>query len=151
MVGTLPILAMIPATDKLPPWTFYSGISKVQQMMKWVHQQASIPFELENLPHLSEVDKQRYKDQVREREVALDKKREEEKKAMQDEERAQAELKRRKRKQLKEKELQKEKEQNQLAPAEAKEEPGLVEEATAIADAAKSARLSAILADHDEF
>ena len=151
MVGTLPILAMIPATDKLPPWTFYSGISKVQQMMKWVHQQASIPFELENLPHLSEIDKQRYKDQVREREVALDKKREEEKKAMQDEERAQAELKRRKRKQLKEKELQKEKEQAQQASAEAKGEPGLVEEATAIADAAKSARLSAILADHDEF
>lgn len=151
MVGTLPILAMIPATDKLPPWTFYSGISKVQQMMKWVHQQASIPFELENLPHLSEVDKQRYKDQVREREVALDKKREEEKKAMQDEERAQAELKRRKRKQLKEKELQKEKEQTQQASAKAKEEPGLVEEATAIAAAAKSARLSAILADHDEF
>eukprot|EP01032_Pedospumella_encystans_P022442 gene22442-25423_t len=151
MVGTLPILAMIPATDKLPPWTFYSGISKVQQMMKWVHQQASIPFELENLPHLSEVDKQRYKDQVREREVALDKKREEEKKAMQDEERAQAELKRRKRKQLKEKELQKEKEQAQQASAEAKGEPGLVEEATAIADSAKSARLSAILADHDEF
>eukprot|EP01032_Pedospumella_encystans_P008406 gene8406-9984_t len=153
MVGTLPILAMIPATDKLPPWTFYSGISKVQQMMKWVHQQASIPFELENLPHLSEVDKQRYKDQVREREVALDKKREEEKKAMQDEERAQAELKRRKRKQLKEKELliQKEKEQAQQAPAEAKGEPGLLEEAAAIADSAKSARLSAILADHDEF
>ena len=40
------------------------GLSKVQQMMKWVHQQASVPFELGNLPHLSDVDKQRYKDQV---------------------------------------------------------------------------------------
>lgn len=104
MVGKLPLLAMIPASDKTPPWTFYSGLSKVQQMMKWVHQQASIPFELENLPHLSEEDKRRYKDQVREREEALDKKRSEEKRAMQEEEAAQAALKRRKRTQEKEKE-----------------------------------------------
>mmetsp|Transcript_5623 Transcript_5623/g.9247 ORF Transcript_5623/g.9247 Transcript_5623/m.9247 type:complete len:748 (-) Transcript_5623:127-2370(-) len=101
MVGELPIIAMIPAGDKTPPWTFYSGISKVQQMMKWVHQQASIEFDLENLPHLSQVDKGRYKDQVREREEAKDKQRTEERRAAEKEEREQAELKRRKRNQEK--------------------------------------------------
>lgn len=161
MVGTLPILAMIPASDKLPPWTFYSGISKVQQMMKWVHSQASIPFELENLPHLSEVDKQRYKDQVREREVALDKKRTEEKKAMQDEERAQAELKRRKRKQQKqaaETHAQTETKSVEVGPdatltpaSSAEGVPSAREEMAAVTGAVKSQRLSAILDDNDEF
>jgi thiol-disulfide isomerase/thioredoxin len=98
MVGDLPLLVMLPAgPDKRPPWTFYSGVGKIQEMMKWVHAQVSVPFALENLPHLSEVDKQRYKDQVREREEALDKKRTEERLAMAAEERAQAEVKRRKR------------------------------------------------------
>ncbi|KAJ1432618.1 hypothetical protein B484DRAFT_313858, partial [Ochromonadaceae sp. CCMP2298] len=75
MQGALPIMVMVPAMDKGPPFTFFSGVSKVQQMMKWVQQQASIPIELGNLPHLSDLDKERYKEQVREREVALDKKR----------------------------------------------------------------------------
>ena len=130
--------------------------------MKWVHQEASIPFELENLPHLSDVDKQRYKDQVREREVALDKKREEERRAMQEEERAQAELKRKKRKQ----ENLKLQEQTQV-------QPGLVDDSimdsttekdqnkkekkkdsdisSASEYTAKKARMAALLDDHDEF
>ena len=98
MVGKLPILVMIPATNKYPPWIFYSGISKVQQMMMWVHQQASIPFELEHLPHLTDSQKEAYKEQVRQREVELDKKRSEEKRAMAEEEREKAEILRRKRK-----------------------------------------------------
>mmetsp|Transcript_36873 Transcript_36873/g.73380 ORF Transcript_36873/g.73380 Transcript_36873/m.73380 type:complete len:717 (+) Transcript_36873:43-2193(+) len=162
MVGTLPILVMIPASDKNPPWTFYSGLSKVQPMMKWVHQEASIPFELENLPHLSDVDKQRYKDQVREREVALDKKREEERRAMQEEERAQAELKRKKRKQEKLK-LQ---EQTQVhaglvddsimdSIAEKEQDKKEKKKDSDISSApeytAKKARMAALLDDHDEF
>jgi hypothetical protein len=164
MVGTLPILAMIPALDKSPPWTFFSGISKVQQMMKWVHQQASIPFELENLPHLSDIDKQRYKDQVREREEALDKKRTEEKKAMQDEERAQAEIKRRKRKAQKAStvtdtataaaavEVEVEVDSGVSSQAtDLESEPTAREEVAAAAESIPNKRLSAILDDNDEF
>lgn len=96
MIGPLPLLLMIPASAKYPPWTFYSGLGKVQPMMKWVQQMASIPFEMPNLPHLTEQDRVAYKTQVREREEALDKKREEERLAMEQEEREKEELKARK-------------------------------------------------------
>jgi septal ring factor EnvC (AmiA/AmiB activator) len=121
-------------------------------MMKWVHQQASQPFELENLPHLSVEDKQRYKDQVREREVALDKKREEEAAAMRAEERAQAELKRKKRK------LQKQRETGAATDLAEEETVSAPEPATGTTKAGsesvkpgKGGRLSALLDDHDEF
>jgi membrane protein involved in colicin uptake len=121
-------------------------------MMKWVHQQASQPFELENLPHLSVDDKQRYKDQVREREVALDKKREEEEAAMRAEERAQAELKRKKRK------LQKQQETDAATGTAGEEAATASTLATETAKAASQSvkpgtggRLSALLDDHDEF
>lgn len=67
--------------------------------MKWVHEQSTFPFELPNLPHLSEKDKEAYKTQVREREEALEEKRRKEKREMEAEERAQKELLRKKRKQ----------------------------------------------------
>jgi hypothetical protein len=67
--------------------------------MKWVHQQSTFPFELPNLPHLSEKDKEAYKTQVREREEALEEKRRKEKREMEAEERVQKELLRKKRKQ----------------------------------------------------
>ena len=92
------LIVMIPANNKYPPWTFYSGISKVQQMMKWVHQQASIPFDLEHLPHLTESQKQAYKEQVREREIELDKKRTQELNDMEKEEKAKEALLKRKNK-----------------------------------------------------
>ncbi len=101
IVGPLPLMVMIPADSKHPPWTFFSGVGKVQAMMKWVHAQSSIPFELPNLPHLSEKDRIAYKTQVREREVALDEKRTEERRAMEAEDRAKAEIARRRRKEEK--------------------------------------------------
>lgn len=76
LVSDLPLVALLPAHDKSPPWLYYSGVSKVQTMMKWVQQFASLPFELPNLPHLSEQDVALYKEQVREREEHLDQKRE---------------------------------------------------------------------------
>jgi len=82
MQGTLPILVMLRANEKQPPWNFYSGLGKVQAMMKWVQQQAAIPFEMPNLPHLDAKQRELYKEQVREREEYKDKIREEEKQAI---------------------------------------------------------------------
>jgi len=78
LVGPLPILILFPASEKRPPWLFYTGIGKVQQIMKWVHQHASIPFHLPDLPHLSESDRVLYKKQIREREEHLAEEREKE-------------------------------------------------------------------------
>lgn len=57
LVGKLPILAMINAGQKFPPYKFYSGVGKVQSLMKWVSQEVSEPVTLPNLPHLSDEDK----------------------------------------------------------------------------------------------
>lgn len=43
---------------------WFLGVGKMQTMMKWVQQYASIPFELPNLPHLEEKDRVLYKEQV---------------------------------------------------------------------------------------
>merc|ERR1711916_156606 len=92
MVGELPFLALLPAivddTEKPTP-IFYSGMGKIQQMMKWVQQHVVFPFELPNLPHLNEEQVKLYKEQVREREETLEKKREQEEKDMREEELAQ--------------------------------------------------------------
>lgn len=140
MVGNLPIVAMIPASDKQPPWNFYSGISKVQPMMKWVQSQASIPFELENLPHLVDADKVAYKEQVRQREEALDEKRREEQQAMEEEERAQALLKSRKKMKSAEEESAK------TAPAHV--EMDTVDQQSGVGI---NSRVSSMLMDNDEF
>jgi thiol-disulfide isomerase/thioredoxin len=80
--GPLPLLILLPADNKVAPWLFYSGVGKVQQMMKWIHANVAIKFELPNLPHLTESDRIAYKEQVRQREEALAKKREEDAQAM---------------------------------------------------------------------
>lgn len=82
LVTDLPLLILVPANDKTAPWLYYSGVSKVQTMMKWVEQYVSIPFELPNLPHLSESDVKLYKEQVREREEHLEEKRQKDEEAM---------------------------------------------------------------------
>ncbi len=64
LVGPLPILVLLPALEKRPPWQFYSGVGKIQEIMKWVHRHASIPFDLPDLPHLKESDRILYKKQV---------------------------------------------------------------------------------------
>ncbi len=64
LVHPLPIMVLVPADDKLPPWKFYSGVGKVQAMMKWVESHVTLSFELPNLPHLSEGDRVAYKEQV---------------------------------------------------------------------------------------
>jgi hypothetical protein len=68
MAGELPILVLFPAVgDELdrPLPIFYSGVGKIQQMMKWVQQHAAMPFELPNLPHLTNEQVELYKTQVR--------------------------------------------------------------------------------------
>mmetsp|Transcript_31601 Transcript_31601/g.108680 ORF Transcript_31601/g.108680 Transcript_31601/m.108680 type:complete len:319 (-) Transcript_31601:107-1063(-) len=65
----LPTLLMLPATRKRPPFIFYSGISKVQPMMRWVQQVAAVPFHLPELCHLTPEDRDLYKMQVAEREA----------------------------------------------------------------------------------
>mgnify|MGYP003385852118 FL=1 len=77
LTGHLPELVMLPSTAKHSPWQYYSGVGKVQEMMLWVQSQAGIPFELPNLPHLNVDQVKLYKEQIREREVSRDKKREE--------------------------------------------------------------------------
>lgn len=89
---TLPLLVLLPADDKSPPWNFYSGVGKVQTMMKWVEKFVSIPFTLPNLPHLTESDRIAYKTQVREREEYLEEKRKKEQADMEEEERKRQEL-----------------------------------------------------------
>lgn len=96
--SSLPIMVMIPAGIKYPPWSFYSGIGKMQPMMKWVHMHAGIAFELGNLPHLDDTQKKLFKEQVREREEAKEKKQREEKRAMDAEDRKKKELERKLRK-----------------------------------------------------
>ncbi|RYH09855.1 hypothetical protein EON65_39880 [archaeon] len=95
MVGPLPLMLMLPVGRKHSPWTFYSGVGKVQQMMKWVQSNVGVDFTLPNLPHLTPKERELYKQQVREREEYLEKKRQEEAEALREEERAQEELKRR--------------------------------------------------------
>ena len=106
--------------------------------MKWVHQQSTFPFELPNLPHLSEKDKEAYKTQVREREEALEEKRRKEKREMEAEERVQKELLRKKRKQ--------QQQQQQL------EESNLVEKSESNGDSRSAVEVGAPhLVDSDEF
>ena len=81
LVSALPLLVLLPANDKTPPWLYYSGVSKVQTMMKWVAEYAAVPISLPNLPHLSDSDVSLYKEQVREREEHMATKREEEEEA----------------------------------------------------------------------
>jgi hypothetical protein len=88
----LPLLVLLPADDKFPPWNFFSGVGKVQTMMKWVEKHASIPFTLPNLPHLKESDRVLYKTQVREREEYLEEKRKKDQADMEEEERKKTEL-----------------------------------------------------------
>merc|ERR1711991_1176012 len=98
MVGELPILVLMPATiddTEKPTPIFYSGVGKIQQMMKWVQNHVAIPFNLPNLPHLNEDLVKLYKEQVREREEAMEKKRLDDQKEMEEETRKQEEVLRR--------------------------------------------------------
>jgi len=91
---SLPIMVMIPSGAKYPPWSFYSGIGKMQEMMKWVQMHAGISFEIGNLPHLNDHQKNLYKEQVRERAEALEKKQREERRAIEKEDKKKKELER---------------------------------------------------------
>ena len=67
--GELPLLLFLPADDKQQPFTYYSGVAKVQPMMRWVAETAHIKFHLPDLCHLTPEDRDIYKIQVTEREV----------------------------------------------------------------------------------
>ena len=86
--GNLPSLVMLPAFGKHEPWSFYSGVGKPQEIMRWVASQAAVPFTLPNLPHLTEEQRILYKEQIREREEFLDAKAREELEQSQREEEA---------------------------------------------------------------
>jgi hypothetical protein len=75
LVGSLPLMVMLPAGNKHPPWVFYSGVGKMQAMMKWVQLNAAVPFALPHLPHLTPEEAVLFKEQVREREEHLEKQR----------------------------------------------------------------------------
>lgn len=107
MQGALPVVVMLPAGAKHAPFAFYSGVGKVQEMMRWVQAQASVPFDLPNLPHLSEEQRVLYKEQIRQREEYKEQKRMEDHVAMRQEDEARAEYLRKK------EELRKEAEQEQ--------------------------------------
>jgi len=92
LVHDLPLLVFLPSDDKTPPWNYYSGVGKVQTMMKWAQKFASIPFDLPNLPHLKESDRELYKTQVREREEYLESKRLKDEEEMRQEEERRQEL-----------------------------------------------------------
>ena len=62
----LPLLLFLPANNKDPPFRAYSGISKVQPIMRWAQDSASIPFDLPDLCHLSDHERILYKEQVTE-------------------------------------------------------------------------------------
>ena len=80
---------------------FFLGVGKVTPLMKWVQENSAIPFELPNLPHLTVAQKVLYKEQVREREEHLETQRRNDKRAMDEEDRARKEIERKKRNELK--------------------------------------------------
>jgi len=65
----LPLLVFLPANNKHPPLRFYSGLAKVQPIMRWVQDMAYFSFELPALPHLTPDERLLYKEQVTEREA----------------------------------------------------------------------------------
>lgn len=74
----LPTILFLPAFAKrAPPYVFYSGVSKVQPIMRWAQQVAAISFDLPDLCHLSPEDRILYKEQVTEIENARRKREEE--------------------------------------------------------------------------
>jgi len=88
--SSLPILVLFPAlTEDLTKQApiFYSGVGKVQPMMKWVEKYVTKRFELPNLPHLTEAQVEMYKQQVREREIAMEEKQLKEKQDIAEEDR----------------------------------------------------------------
>jgi hypothetical protein len=101
--GKLPIVAMLPAYAKHPPWTFFSGYGKVQEMMKWVHSQSTVQFELPNLPHLTPEQRVLYKEQIREREEWRENKRKEDEDALVNEEKEREEYEQMRRRKQREK------------------------------------------------
>ena len=64
VTGPLPLVVMLPAGAKHPPWSFFSGVGKSAQMMKWAAAQATFTFDLPSLPHLNEDQRKEYKRQV---------------------------------------------------------------------------------------
>jgi hypothetical protein len=98
ITSKLPLFILLPAGAKHPPWSYYSGISKIQQMMKWVQQQAAIKFDLPHLPHLNEEQVKLYKEQIREREEYMENKRKKEDEEMEAEDRERHEVEERRKK-----------------------------------------------------
>jgi hypothetical protein len=68
IAGPLPVVVLLPAHDKRPPFRFYSGLGKVQPMMKWIQSSSDIAFDLPELCHLDPSEIEAYKHQVTERE-----------------------------------------------------------------------------------
>lgn len=64
-ISQLPIMVLLRAYNKRPPFLFYSGTAKVRPMMDWVKDHAGIPFEWPSeLPQFNEYEKELYKSQL---------------------------------------------------------------------------------------
>jgi len=69
-LGKLPVVTMLPAGRKDTLYLYYTGIGKVLPMMRWIEENGNTGVVLEELAHLNDEEKGRYKEQivVRERE-----------------------------------------------------------------------------------
>lgn len=75
-LGRLPAIVLLRAKEKDKP-LFFSGAAKVLPIIQWVHEHASVSFNLPDLPHLSDDEREAYKEQVREREEKRNREKEE--------------------------------------------------------------------------
>ena len=92
-LSVLPVVLLLPAWDKgkvgEEPYLYYSGVGKAQAMMKWVHDNVGVTFKMQELPHLNDEEKVRYKVQIEERESGIRMRKEREKQQQQQEEQEQ--------------------------------------------------------------
>jgi len=70
-LSELPSIAMIAAFAKTPPFSFFTEVAKVADMMRWVERTSGRDWKLGNLAHLSPEDQALYIEQV----TALEKRR----------------------------------------------------------------------------
>lgn len=64
-ISQLPVMVLLRAYNKRPPFLFYSGVAKVRPMMDWIKDHAGISFEWPfELPQFNEYEKELYKSQL---------------------------------------------------------------------------------------
>ena len=61
----LPMMVLFQAFNKSPPFQVYSGVGKVQPIMQWIEQNAGVRFQLPQLAQFDNLDKKKFKEQVK--------------------------------------------------------------------------------------